>query len=141
MITKCSFEIFYLYRELHTYYSVIYFKYIFRYNLPIQIACRCVDRWSTSVAATQLSRSASLSYQDTRCLYSWKMKNYKSLQAHKYFLSRCDQNVIYVILSSGNVLLMCDIGPSYRTSDKPDKPWTAWIWLCHCTCMTGYVFF
>ena len=74
------------------------------------------------------------------------MKNYKSLQAHKYFLSRCDQNVIYVILSSGNVLLMCDIRLSYRTSDKPHKPWIAlsksgYVIPGHCTCMTGYVFF
>ena len=54
-----------------------------------------------------------------------KMENYKALQAHKYFLSAWVQNVVHVILSSGNVLLMCDVRPSYHTSDKAHKPWTA----------------
>ena len=40
--------------------------------------------------------------------------NYRVLQAQKYFLSGCVQNVVHVI-SSGNVLLMCDVCPSYCT--------------------------
>ena len=51
-----------------------------------------------------------------------KMENYKALQAHKYFLSGLVQNVVHVTLTTGNVLLMCDVISSYRTSDKPHKP-------------------
>ena len=40
---RCFFETFHLYRELHFNYSVIYLIYIFRYDLSIQIVCRCVD--------------------------------------------------------------------------------------------------
>ena len=58
-------------------------------------------------------------------IHKKKMENYKALQAHKYFLSAWVQNVVHVILSSGNVLLMCDVRPSYHTSDKAHKPWTA----------------
>ena len=65
---------------------------------------------------------------------------------HKYFLSDWVQNVVHVILSSGNVLLVCDVCPSYRTSDKPHKPWIAlgksgYVIAGHCTCMARYVFF
>ena len=50
------------------------------------------------------------------------MESYKALQAHKYFLSGLVQNVVHVTLTTGNVLLMCDVISSYRTSDKPHKP-------------------
>ena len=56
MIARCSFETFRLYRELHTNYSAIYLIYIFRYDLSIQIVCRCVDGWSNSVGNTKLPR-------------------------------------------------------------------------------------
>ena len=48
-----------------------YISYIFLVTicLQIQVACRCVDGWSNSVATTQLPRFMSLSYQDTRRLY------------------------------------------------------------------------
>ena len=52
-----------------------------------------------------------------------KMENYKALQAHKYFSSGWVLNVVHVILSSGNVLLVRDVRPLYCTSDKPHKPW------------------
>ena len=86
LIARCSFEIFYLYRKVNTNYSVIYLIIHFRYDLSIQIVCRCVDGWSTSVATTQLPRFVSLSYQDTRRYTQEKMDNYKALQAHGYFL-------------------------------------------------------
>ena len=75
-----------------------------------------------------------------------KMENHKALQAHNYFLSGWVQKVLHVILSSENVLLMCDVCPSYRTSDNPHKPWIAlskpgYVIAIHCTCMAGYVFF
>ena len=56
MIARCYFETFRLYRELYTNYSAIYLIYIFRYDLSIQIACRCVDGWSNSVGNTKLPR-------------------------------------------------------------------------------------
>ena len=73
----------------------------------------------------------------------WKLtKPYKPTSS---FLSGWVQNVVHVI-SSGNVLLMCDARPSYHTSDKPHKPWTTlskfgYVFAGHCTCMAGYVFF
>ena len=75
-----------------------------------------------------------------------KMENYRALQAHKYFLSGWVQNVVHVILLSGKVLLMCDVRTSYRTSDKPHKPWIAlsksgYVIAGHCTCIARYVFF
>ena len=78
-------------------------------------------------------------------IHKKKMENYKALQAHKYFLSAWVQNVVHVILSSGNVLLMCDVRPSYCTSDKPHKPWiglseSGYVTAGHRTCMAGYVF-
>ena len=76
------------YRELHTNYSVICLIYIFRYHLSIQIACRCVDGWSNSVATTQLPRFVSLSYQDTRRLYSRKNGKLQSLASPQVLFVR-----------------------------------------------------
>ena len=41
---------------------------------------------------------------------------------------------------------MCDVRPSYRTNDKPHKPWIAlsdfgYVIAGDRTCMVGYVFF
>ena len=73
------------------------------------------------------------------------MENYKDLQAHKSFLSGWVQNVVHVI-SSGNVLLMCDARPSYHTSDKPHKTWNTlskfgYVIAGHCTAWRGMYFF
>ena len=54
--------------------------------------------------------------------------------------------MVHIILLSGNVFLMCDVRPSYRTSNKPHKPWIAlsksgYVIAGHCTCIAGYLFF
>ena len=54
-----------------------------------------------------------------------KMGNYKALQALQVLFAWVVSNVVYVILSSGNVLLMCDVFPSYHTSDKLHRSWNA----------------
>ena len=98
------------------------------------------------MATAPLPRFVSLSYQSTRRLYSRKNGKLQNFTSPQVLLSGWVQNVVHVILSSGNVLLMCDVRPSYRTSDKPHKPWIAlsksgYVIAGHCTCMVGYVFF
>ena len=122
----------------HVYFWV---WYVHANCLPM---CGWMIQLSGHRSATQIC-IVSLSYQDTRRLYWKNGKLQKALQAHKHFLSGWVQNVVHVILSSGNVLLMCDVRPSYCTSDKPHKPWIAlsesvYVTAGHRTCMAGYVF-
>ena len=71
-----------------------------------------------------------------------KMQNYKALDAHRYFISGWVQNVVHMNLSSGHVIFMCDVRPSYRTSNEAHKPWVginrsgSGI-AAHCNCMAG----
>ena len=73
-----------------------------------------------------------------------QMENYKSLQAHRYFISGWVQNIMHIVLSSGSILLICDVRPSYRTSEKSHRLWVALsksasVITAHCDCMAGLV--
>ena len=126
---------------IQLYFSYIFLSTVCPYKLPVNVWMDDPTQWPP------------LSYKDlyhylikTPGVYSQeKIENYKALQAHKYLLSGWVQNVVHVILSSGNVLLMCDVRPSYCTSDKPHKPWiglseSGYVTAGHRTCMAGYVF-
>ncbi|XP_065645943.1 uncharacterized protein LOC136076523 [Hydra vulgaris] len=87
------------------------------------------------------------------------MKNYKALEAYKYFFSGWVQPLYYIVLNFGHVLLKGEVKPSYKTNNSPYTAWVAltkngsvsyiliqslkWISALtkngssHCNCMTG----
>lgn len=71
------------------------------------------------------------------------MKNYKSLDAYKFFISGWVQTVFHYILPNGNMVLKADVRPSYRTNDEPHHPWVVMssdgtVIAGHCDCKAGY---
>ncbi|XP_057306788.1 uncharacterized protein LOC130644983 isoform X2 [Hydractinia symbiolongicarpus] len=70
------------------------------------------------------------------------MENYKSLEAHKFFVSGWVQTLFHMWLKPGYFLAKCEVKPSYRTNDKPHQPWVALnqsgsVLAAHCSCMAG----
>ena len=74
------------------------------------------------------------------------MKNYKSLEAHNYFISGWVDTVHHIKTSTGSVLFKANVKPSQRINDKPHHPWVivqndGSVLSAHCDCMAGYVYY
>lgn len=79
-------------------------------------------------------------------LYSTEMmENYKSLDAHAFFLSGWVQTIEHVTSSTGLLVFRADVKPSYRVTEEPHHPWvvlkpTGQVVAGHCDCTAGYVY-
>jgi hypothetical protein len=72
------------------------------------------------------------------------MKNYRSLEAHKFFVSGWVQEIFHQKLPSGNVLFIAEVKPSFRSTTDNHRAWCAVeedgaVILAHCDCMAGFV--
>lgn len=70
------------------------------------------------------------------------MENYKSLEAHKFFIDGWVQTVKHLPSKRGVIIMKADVRPSFRTTEKPHKPWIALndsgaVLAGHCNCMAG----
>jgi len=70
------------------------------------------------------------------------MKNYRSLEAHNYFVSGWVDTVYHITTLRGSVLLKADVKPSQRINDTPHHPWVivqkdGVVISAHCDCMAG----
>lgn len=76
-------------------------------------------------------------------LYSaTKMKNYKSLEAHKFFTSGWVAVVQHYKPSRDVTVFKTQVKPSWRVTEKPHNTWaaarsTGTIISAHCDCMAG----
>lgn len=71
------------------------------------------------------------------------MKNYKSLEAHKFFTDGWVQ-MIHHLKPEGSdcTIFKTQVKPSYRVTEKPHNTWVAVtsdgkILAAHCDCMAG----
>ena len=74
------------------------------------------------------------------------MKNYKSLDATRFFLSGWVQTVFCIQPEglSDIFILKADVKPSYKVNDPPHCPWVAaqkdgGVVAAHCDCKAGLV--
>jgi hypothetical protein len=70
------------------------------------------------------------------------MENYKSLEAHKFYIDGWVQVVTHMKLPGGALILKAEVRPSYRTTEACHKPWVAIeklgrVLAGHCDCMAG----
>ena len=71
------------------------------------------------------------------------MKNYKSLEAHKFFTSGWVDVVLHYKPSPGDITIFkTRVKPSWRVTDKPHNTWVAAnsngaVKVAHCDCMAG----
>ncbi|XP_048748384.2 uncharacterized protein LOC125660689 [Ostrea edulis] len=70
------------------------------------------------------------------------MENYRSLEAHTFFVSGWVQTVYHLKTDSGNFILKADVRPSWRVTEEPHHPWVAvrkdgQVIAAHCDCMAG----
>ncbi|KAL3885006.1 hypothetical protein ACJMK2_025105 [Sinanodonta woodiana] len=70
------------------------------------------------------------------------MENYRSLEAHTFFVSGWVQTVFHMKTDSGHYVLKADVKPSWRVTEKPHHPWVALkksgpVIAAHCNCMAG----
>ncbi|XP_014676996.1 PREDICTED: uncharacterized protein LOC106816868 isoform X2 [Priapulus caudatus] len=70
------------------------------------------------------------------------MKNYRSLDAHKFFVSGWVQTVLHKKVGGNHVLFKADVKPSWRVTEEPHHPWVAVktdgaVVTAHCDCMAG----
>ena len=74
------------------------------------------------------------------------MENYRSLDAHVFFLSGWVQTIEHTASNSGLLVFKADVKPSYRVTDDPHHPWlvlksTGQVVAAHCDCTAGSVSF
>jgi hypothetical protein len=71
------------------------------------------------------------------------MKNYKSLEAHNFFISGWVQTVFHIkIKGTSNLLMKANVKPSFRVNEDPHQSWVAIskegdIVSPHCDCKAG----
>ncbi|XP_033740302.1 uncharacterized protein LOC117327441 [Pecten maximus] len=70
------------------------------------------------------------------------MENYRSLDAHVFFVSGWVQTVFHRKTTCGHVIAKADVKPSWRVTDEPHHPWVALkrnrpVITAHCDCMAG----
>lgn len=71
------------------------------------------------------------------------MKNYKSLEAHNFFISGWVHTVFHInIKGTSNILLKASIKPSFRVKEEPHQAWAVIskdgdIISAHCDCKAG----
>ncbi|XP_069108924.1 uncharacterized protein [Argopecten irradians] len=70
------------------------------------------------------------------------MENYRSLDAHVFFVSGWVQTVVHRKTVTGNIIAKADVKPSWRVTDEPHHPWVALkrdgpVITAHCDCMAG----
>ena len=70
------------------------------------------------------------------------MKNYRSLEAHNYFVSGWVGTVYHITTTKGSVLMKADVKPSQRMNDSPHHPWATVrkdgsVISAHCDYMAG----
>ena len=70
------------------------------------------------------------------------MENYRSTDAHKFFVSGWVQTVLHIKLDSGDILLKADVKRSYCVTETPHHAWLALkksgpVIYGHCDCMAG----
>lgn len=70
------------------------------------------------------------------------MENYRSLEAHVFFVSGWVQTVFCLQSRSGIMVLKADVKPSWRVTEEPHHPWVALkkegpVLAAHCDCMAG----
>ncbi|KAG5848695.1 hypothetical protein ANANG_G00101860 [Anguilla anguilla] len=70
------------------------------------------------------------------------MKNYKSLEAHKFFISGWVDVVLHHKPSAGITVFKTQVKPSWRVTDKSHDTWvaakrTGEVKAAHCDCMAG----
>ena len=70
------------------------------------------------------------------------MKNYKSLEAHKYFKAGFVGPVRHFETENNSIVFRADVRPSQRSNDPSHQPWIATnkdgvVLAGHCTCMAG----
>ncbi|KAJ8304209.1 hypothetical protein KUTeg_017792 [Tegillarca granosa] len=76
-------------------------------------------------------------------LYSAEaMENYRSLEAHVFFVSGWVQTVYHMKSANGTFIFKADVKPSWRVTDEPHHPWVAVkrngpVVTAHCDCMAG----
>ena len=51
------------------------------------------------------------------------MKNYRSLEAHNFFVSGWVQTVQHKNVRGNHVLFRADVKPSWRVTEEPHHPW------------------
>ncbi|XP_013411941.1 uncharacterized protein LOC106174794 [Lingula anatina] len=70
------------------------------------------------------------------------MKNYKSLDAHKFFVAGWVQTVFHIKTCNGDFIMRADVRSSWRVTDEPHQLWIAvrkdgQVIAAHCDCMAG----
>ena len=76
-------------------------------------------------------------------LYSQEaMENYRSLEAHTFFVSGWVQTVYHMKTSNGNWVFRADVKPSWRVIDESHRAWvtmkkTGPVINAHSDCMAG----
>ena len=70
------------------------------------------------------------------------MKNYKALDAHRYYQSGFVHEIKHMVSTLGFFVLKCEVSPSYRTAVDLHKPWVCInkdgdVMCGHCNCMAG----
>ena len=70
------------------------------------------------------------------------MKNYRSLEAHRYFTAGFVGAVRHHITEHESIVFRADVRPSQRANDPSHQPWVATnkdgeVLAGHCTCMAG----
>ena len=70
------------------------------------------------------------------------MENYRSSDAHVFFISGWVQTIFHIKLDNGDVLLKADVRRSYSVNEAPHHPWLALkksgqVITAHCDCTAG----
>ena len=70
------------------------------------------------------------------------MENYKSLDAHVYFMNGWVQTVLHQKTTNGLTLFKANVTPSWRVNDECHHPWIVLkpegkVVAAHCDCMAG----
>jgi hypothetical protein len=70
------------------------------------------------------------------------MKNFRSLEAHNYFISGWVYTIFHCATTSNLFVLKADVKPSQRLNDDPHHPWVTIkkdgvVTAAHCDCMAG----